>query len=178
MTLYHYMIKSAINSKTCHMKFTFIRVKKFLFCFCLLFLFACKNQSISGKEEIKKETIKEDSIIPAESIEFENQKANKTVQENVNEDNSASSIEDQNKNDNEVQKPKGYIIKDNTVLFESSNVNSKQIGKLKKGENIYLIETSLNDEKGKFANYPTWYKVQITNKKIGWVESSKVSFGH
>jgi hypothetical protein len=160
------------------MKFTLILCKKILFCSGLICLLACKNQPSSAKEDGKKENIKNDSSIADEAKGFSDINSNKAIKEKTKEDNAEFQHDDQDKTDDEVPMPKGFIIKNNAVLFESSSTKSNKIGILKKGENIYLMETSLNDDEGKLANYPTWYKVQLINKKIGWVESSKVSFGH
>lgn len=77
-----------------------------------------------------------------------------------------------------VPGPKGYVGKNNVPLYKDQNVLSTKIISLQKGSTIYLLETSMTDEKGELSDYPTWYKIQTNDKKTGWVKSSEINFGH
>ena len=77
-----------------------------------------------------------------------------------------------------VPGPKGYVSKNNVPLYKDQNNLSTKITSLQKGLTIYLLETSMINEKGELSDYPTWYKIQTKDKKTGWVKGSDIHFGH
>lgn len=73
--------------------------------------------------------------------------------------------------------PKGFVVRDQAVLRQEPSEKSVEIAKLKKHETIYLLDATMKDETGKVTQYPTWYKVQLENKKSGWVSAASVDVG-
>lgn len=74
--------------------------------------------------------------------------------------------------------PKGFIIDDNVTMYSEPDKKSAKVTSLKKGGEIYLIETMLAEENGVLSSYPAWYHIETSDGHTGWVEASKVSFGH
>lgn len=144
----------------------------------MLCVSACKNRVSNEGNPTEK---------PVESIKSNAEKSTtgiidarqtKNDQDNVTKFGGEESNDINKVDDDDSPKPKGFVIKNNTVMYEQDNSRSKALATLKKGEFVFLIETSLNDENGQMSSYPTWYKIQSVDKKTGWVESSRVSFGH
>ena len=147
----------------------------------LLFFYhftGCKNQPVSVQKHTESQQEKlpgnpENRIPKSVDTTHSGSRQNNIEGENADDLMTAGDL-----NEEEKAKPKGYVIKNNTVMYEEDNTRAKPVATLSKGESVFLMETSLADENGQLAGYPTWYKVQLSNKKTGWIESSRVSFGH
>lgn len=144
----------------------------------ILCISACKNRAFNKNnptekpvESLKNDTGKDTAFI-INALQTKND-SDKDTKVSAEETNDSYKVDDENR-----PKPKGFVIKNNTLMYEEDNIRSKALATLKKGEFVFLIETSLNDENGRMSSYPTWYKIQLSDKKTGWVESSRVSFGH
>ena len=75
--------------------------------------------------------------------------------------------------------PPGFVTRDGTVLYADPSSKSGQIATMKRGENVYILQTSMMDENGKEQPYPTWFKVQRKNreKQTGWVIGKMLDSG-
>lgn len=73
--------------------------------------------------------------------------------------------------------PPGYVTRENIFLLESPQANAIKICPLKRYEIISILETKMTDERGQYSDYPTWYRVELKNKKQGWVVGNSVSAG-
>ena len=73
--------------------------------------------------------------------------------------------------------PPGYITRENVFLQEAPQANSAKICPIKRYEIISILETKMTNEQGKYSDYPTWYRVELLNKKRGWVVGNSVSAG-
>lgn len=73
--------------------------------------------------------------------------------------------------------PKGFVIRDHAILRTAPKEKSSEIGKLKKDESIYLLETTMLNEAGEQTPYPTWYKIERENKQKGWVVATAIDAG-
>lgn len=73
--------------------------------------------------------------------------------------------------------PKGFVIRDNVILRTEPGEKFSEVGKLKKNETIYLLETTMNNEAGEATPYPTWYKIERENKQRGWVVATAIDAG-
>lgn len=67
--------------------------------------------------------------------------------------------------------PPGFVTQDGTVLYAEQNTGSAHLATMKKSENVYILETSMKNDKGGYDSVPTWFKVQRKTKKkeTGWV---------
>ncbi|MCK6690660.1 MAG: SH3 domain-containing protein [Thermoanaerobaculia bacterium] len=73
--------------------------------------------------------------------------------------------------------PKGFVTRENAILRTEPREKSAEIGKLKKNETIYLLETTMRNEAGELTQYPTWYKIERENKQRGWVVAASIDAG-
>lgn len=69
----------------------------------------------------------------------------------------------------------GYVSRDKAVLQASPTANAAKTSDLKRYETVYIMETKMTDEAGKSYDVPQWYKVQLNNKKEGWVLANCVT---
>lgn len=65
--------------------------------------------------------------------------------------------------------PTAYINAEKVVMYESPATSAKKTGAFKIYEEVFVLETIKKDEQGQVTAYPTWYKVQRTDNKTGWV---------
>jgi glucan-binding YG repeat protein len=144
-------------------------------------LLSCKNQADPNVNHITKKGINN----KPELSENKKPKSSDTLNQlpNPNPESQLPSSADQPVESETVETsavpgPKGYVGKNNVTLFKDQNTHSPKITTLQKGSTIYLLETSMINEKGELSNYPTWYKIQTKDKKTGWVEGSDIHFGH
>lgn len=157
------------------MNFSRFTFSIFLFILCYYHGTGCKNKSTTLPEGQQEKLTNTTQISPAGLSDTTQMVSPDESNKDENAENLTSSGDE---NEEEKAKPKGFVVKNNTVMYEEDNIRSKQVATLSKGESVFLMETSLADENGQMAGYPTWYKVQLANKKKGWIESSRVSFGH
>jgi len=73
------------------------------------------------------------------------------------------------KKENPAGNPTGYIGRENIVLYSEPATTSQQLSTLKINESVIILETKMTDDAGKSFPIPQWYKVQLANKKVGWV---------
>jgi Bacterial SH3 domain len=79
------------------------------------------------------------------------------------------------KKENPAGNPTGYIGRENIVLYGEPSTNAQNLGTLKINESVIILETKMTDETGKSFPMPQWYKVQLTNKKVGWVVGRSIT---
>lgn len=145
-------------------------------------LFSCKNQTTPHEKNIKPENeFKGDSGLSEENTS--KIPDSKHQQKVVNQESLKTPADEQSKitkktESSTIPGPKGYVGKNHVILYEEQSTGSKKITTLQKGSTIYLLETSMTNEKGELASYPTWYKIQGSDKKMGWVKGSDINFGH
>lgn len=76
---------------------------------------------------------------------------------------------------NAAGNPTGYISRKNVVLQEKPAADAPKVGSMKIYETVVILETKMTDDAGKAFDVPQWYKVQLSNKQIGWVVSRSVT---
>lgn len=153
-----------------------IRLCYLIFIF-LVFIIGCKNENSSklnqmqsnNQNNISASETKDTSKIQSETkIDATSKSEGIIVQKSNNLEPSASII----------NRPKGFVIHQKTILYDQPDIQSKAKVSLKKGDFVFLIETILSEENGVLSSYPAWYQVELIDGKTGWVESNHVSFGH
>ncbi len=153
----------------------------FIFCISLISLLSCKNQPDANVNNISKKGINNESGLSEnkkpKSFDTLNQlpNTNPEAQKTTSTD---LPVESGSAETSNVPGPKGYVGKNNVPLYKDQNTLSTKIATLQKGLTIYLLETSMTNENGELSDYPTWYKIQTNDKKIGWVKGSDINFGH
>lgn len=75
--------------------------------------------------------------------------------------------------------PPGFVTKDGTILYADHKTSSAQLATMKRGENVYILKMTMEDENGQILSVPTWYKVQRKTKKqeTGWVQGKLLDSG-
>lgn len=79
------------------------------------------------------------------------------------------------KKQNPAGNPTGFIGRENIGFYTEPSTSSKKISTLKIYESVIILETKMTDEAGKSYDMPQWYKVQLTNKQIGWIIGSSLT---
>lgn len=159
------------------MKAIFIHFRKFPLYFLILILLSCKNQSGSNQGTNNKNIDEVSEISEPEPpvVEKDGLKIDQPSSQQSDSSGQISLHTHEAKNEAKaIPGPKSFITKDKTKLLEEPNIKSDLVETLKNGDVIYILGTGPFDENG----YPTWYKVQTTKNKTGWVVASSVSSGH
>ena len=73
--------------------------------------------------------------------------------------------------------PPGSVVQNNVPLKASPSQKAATVATLKQRELVNILETIMTDEQGRTTEYPTWYKVELKNKKQGWVERKFIDAG-
>ena len=69
----------------------------------------------------------------------------------------------------------GYITRENVILQSKPETAAPKLVGFKRYDTVYILETKMSDEFGKTYDVPQWYKVQLANKKEGWVVARSVT---
>lgn len=144
-------------------------------------LLSCKNQADPNVNHITKKGIKNEPELSENKKPKSSDTLNQLPNPNPGAQTTSSAdlpVESGTAETSALPGPKGYVGKNNVPLYKDQNNLSSKITTLQKGSTIYLLETSMINEKGELSDYPTWYKIQTNDKKTGWVKSSDINFGH
>jgi hypothetical protein len=144
-------------------------------------LLSCKNQPDPNVNHITKKGINNEPELSVNKKPKSSDTLNQLPNPNPEVQTPSSAdlpVESKTVETSSVPGPKGYVGKNNVALYKDQNNLSTKITTLQKGSTIYLLETSMINEKGELSDYPTWYKIQTNDKKTGWVKSSDINFGH
>ncbi len=79
------------------------------------------------------------------------------------------------KKENPAGNPTGYIGRENIVFYSEPSTTAQKLSTLKINESVIILETKMTDEAGKSFDLPQWFKVQLSNKKVGWVVGRSVT---
>jgi len=71
--------------------------------------------------------------------------------------------------------PTAYTNKANVVLQKEPTKDAAKTRSFKIYEQVFILETKMTDDAGNATQFPTWYRVQCSDKKEGWVVASSVT---
>ena len=71
--------------------------------------------------------------------------------------------------------PTAYTNKANVILQSEPSKDSPKTRSFKIYEQVFILETKMTDDAGYTTQFPTWYRVQCSDKKEGWVVASSIT---
>lgn len=71
--------------------------------------------------------------------------------------------------------PTAYTNKANVILQSEPSKDSPKTRSFKIYEQVFILETKMTDDAGYTTQFPTWYRVQCSDKKEGWVVANSIT---
>lgn len=71
--------------------------------------------------------------------------------------------------------PTAYTNKANVILQTEPTKDAPKTRSFKIYEQVFILETKMIDDAGYTTQFPTWYRVQCSDKKEGWVVASSIT---